>query len=183
MKSIISEIGLRDIFEYDDSDPFINLDLIEKKSPEDIFPIDDEAYWNILFPSYEFIKNNVQNKFQNECDDSLKKEFEAETPNITTKADLPLNKDILVQNCDSEANQPEVSPSLSNINHAAEEVKSLQESDEISEDESKHEDDLDYKPNSETDQVNGLTSQIRRRIRLEKFETLYKIRSSNPKRK
>ena len=183
MKSIISEIGLRNIFEYDDSDPFMNLDLIEKKSPEDIFPIDDEAYGNILFPSYEFIKNNIQNKFQNEYDNSLKKEFEDETPNITTKADLPLNKDILIQNCDNEVNQPEVSLSLSNTNHAVDEVKSLQASDEISEDESKHEDDPDYMPNSQTSQVNGLTSQIRRRIRLEKFETLYKIRSSNPKRK
>ena len=159
MKSVISEIGLRNIFEYDDSDPFINLDLIEKKSPEDIFPIDDEVYGNIHFPSFEFIQNNVQNKFQNEYDNSLKNEFEAETPNITTKADLSLIKDIVIQNCDDEVNQPEISPSLSNINRAVDEVKSLQVSYEISEDESKHEDDPDYKPNSQTNQINGLISQ------------------------
>ena len=183
MKSIISEIGLRNIFEYDDSDPFMNLDLIEKKSPEDLFPIDDEAYGNILIPSFEFIKNSVQNKFQSKYDNSLKKEFEAETPNVTTKADVPLIKDIVMKNCNGETNQPEISPSLSNIKHAVDEVKSLQASDEVSEDENKHEDDPDYKQNSQANQVNELTSQIRERIRLEKFKTLYKIRSSNPKRK
>ena len=184
MKSGTSEIGLRNIFKYDDFDPFTNLDLIEKKSPEDIFPIDDEVYGNILFPSFEFIKNNVQNKFQSEYGNSLKKELEAETPNVTTKADLPLIKEKAMQNYDGETNQPEISYSLSNIKHAVGEVKSLQASNEVSEDESKHEDDPDYEPNFLINQISGLISKKNReRIRLEKFETLNKIRSSNPKRR
>ena len=173
MKSFASGLEFKNIFELNDTNPWFEFYPFNK-TPDDLFGINQEDYWNVKYPSLDFSEvKPFDNKWTN-----LKEVHAIEIMNSSTKVDINKDHVVLIKEDLPEIEETFAKPQFAKTKSIIDEDLSIYPNAN-SNDESKSEVSSDYEENYHEDKTQKPNSKKKTR----KYGTLLKIRETWPKRR